>query len=105
MSGFEQLIEDAKDPAWVVGTNVEYGLYLEMGTRNHPPYPWLRPAISEVASKDADKIADNAESAEQLVAELALAIERKAKELTDSRNERPFRQSGNLSNSIEAVRL
>ena len=28
-----------------IGTNVKYGAYLEHGTINHPPYPWLFPAV------------------------------------------------------------
>ena len=28
-----------------IGTNVEYGKYLEFGTSHHPPYPWLFPAV------------------------------------------------------------
>ena len=28
-----------------IGTNVYYGKYLEFGTVNHPPYPWLFPAV------------------------------------------------------------
>lgn len=33
--------------AWV-GTNVEYGLYLELGTSRMRPYPFLRPALSAI---------------------------------------------------------
>ena len=28
-----------------IGTNVVYGKYLELGTVNHPPYPWLFPSV------------------------------------------------------------
>ena len=28
-----------------IGTNVLYGKYLELGTVNHSPYPWLFPAV------------------------------------------------------------
>ena len=28
-----------------IGTNVYYGKYLEFGTVNHPPYPWLFTAV------------------------------------------------------------
>ena len=33
---------------WVtrVGTNVKYGLFQELGTVNHPPFPYLRPAVA-----------------------------------------------------------
>ena len=28
-----------------IGTNVDYGEYLEFGTSRMPPYPWLFPAV------------------------------------------------------------
>uniref|UniRef100_A0A6M3KTR9 Putative tail protein n=1 Tax=viral metagenome TaxID=1070528 RepID=A0A6M3KTR9_9ZZZZ len=34
-----------------IGTNVYYGKYLEFGTVNHPPYPWLYPAVESEKSK------------------------------------------------------
>lgn len=36
---------DKNDVSARVGTNVEYGLYLEHGTSHMLPRPWLRPAI------------------------------------------------------------
>lgn len=35
---------------WVarVGTNVKYGIFQEVGTRFHPPHPYLRPALSSL---------------------------------------------------------
>ena len=35
-----------------VGTNVEYGLHLELGTRRIKPRPWLRPALAAVAGRE-----------------------------------------------------
>lgn len=35
----------------VVGTNVEYGKFLELGTRHIAPRPWLRPAFEKVKSQ------------------------------------------------------
>lgn len=32
------------------GTNVEYGIYQELGTRYHPPHPYLRPALQTVSN-------------------------------------------------------
>jgi len=37
---------DGDEPVVQVGTNVEYGAYLEFGTRYMPAYPWLEPALS-----------------------------------------------------------
>jgi len=34
-----------------VGTNVKYGLYLELGTSKMAPRPWLRRALAETAAK------------------------------------------------------
>ena len=34
-----------------VGTNVDYGRYLELGTRKILPRPWLRPALNAVARR------------------------------------------------------
>ena len=31
-----------------IGTNVRYGLFLELGTRHMAPRPWLRPAFNKV---------------------------------------------------------
>lgn len=37
----------AGEHAVYVGTNVEYGPYVELGTRNHAAQPFLRPAAEE----------------------------------------------------------
>jgi len=34
-----------------IGTNVEYGRYLELGTKRMAPRPWLRRALNEMTSK------------------------------------------------------
>lgn len=34
-----------------VGTNVEYGTFLEFGTQKMKPYPWLTPALNRNKSK------------------------------------------------------
>jgi len=36
---------DGNSISAVIGSNVFYGKYLEFGTVNHPPYPWLFPAV------------------------------------------------------------
>jgi len=37
-----------------IGTNVYYGTYLEHGTVNHPPYPFLFPAVESNRQKIID---------------------------------------------------
>lgn len=36
------------DARWRVGTNVQYALYLEFGTRRMAPRPFIRPVIEKV---------------------------------------------------------
>lgn len=38
---------DDSDKAAVIGTNVEYAPYVELGTRKQQPKPYLRPAIED----------------------------------------------------------
>ena len=42
---------DADDKECRVGTNLKYGLYLELGTRKLKARPWLRRALAETESK------------------------------------------------------
>ena len=123
LAGFSRLLSDLDDlrdlikasGGWVVGTSTEYGFWLEVGTRDMPAYPWLRPAVRDVVENEADQLADEAASTEGFVKRLALAIERQAKEnvSADRGNDRspgthpehPTRQSSTLVNSIKAVQL
>ncbi len=40
----------AKEQTVYIGTNVEYAVYVEMGTVNTKPQPYLKPAVIEHAS-------------------------------------------------------
>jgi len=47
-----EAIEDIKPDTvetdtWRIRVGAEYGVYLEKGTRNHPPYPFFEPAIRQ----------------------------------------------------------
>ena len=42
---------DANEKECRVGTNLKYGLYLELGTRKLKARPWLRRALAETESK------------------------------------------------------
>lgn len=88
---------EASSNGWVVGTNVEYAVYVEFGTRHMEAQPYLFKAAREVMA-GADSIADKASSTDDLVKRLALAIERRAKEHVAV-------DTGNLRSSIEARKL
>lgn len=66
---------------WVVGSNVEYSVYQEFGTSKMEAQPHLRPAVEQVMRSEADQLADQADSADELVKLIALAVERRTKEL------------------------
>ena len=42
---------DTRDDCAVIGTNVEYAPYVELGTSRHDPQPYLKPAITEHISE------------------------------------------------------
>lgn len=42
-----ELLDDAEGPFARVGTNLPYGLYLELGTRRMRPRPFLRRALDD----------------------------------------------------------
>ena len=41
------VIEQGEGNTMVVGTNVEYAPFVELGTRRADPYPYLKPAVTE----------------------------------------------------------
>lgn len=44
-----ELARDAKGLACFVGTNVDYAIFVELGTRFMPAQPYLRPALRALA--------------------------------------------------------
>lgn len=112
------------DVMYVTGTNVEYAVHLEAGTRGHPPYPFVRPAVSEFKANPERFIGKNADigiaeaamrGEEALVKTVALAFESQIKRNVTAAGggprspgtdpEHPRRQTGNLAASIRAVRI
>jgi hypothetical protein len=87
----------SESATWVVGTNVSYSVYVEFGTRHMAAQPYLRPAVEHVR-RNADSIAAAAETPAQLVAMLALEVERYAKRVVPV-------DTGNLRSSIRAVEV
>lgn len=64
---------------YVVGTNVEYSVYVELGTSKMEAQPYLFPAARE-AERNINRIAGSAQSVNEAVKRIALFIERRASE-------------------------
>jgi len=112
------------EPIYAVGSNVEYGVYLEFGTEDMPPYSWFRPAVREFERDPEGFIVDTTgypsidaiPDTQSLVEAVAAGLEGR---MTDNVNaqkasadrspgthpEHPKRDTGNLTASIQAVRL
>lgn len=108
----------------VVGTTVEYGIYLEMGTRHMPPYPWFRPAVREFKANPEQFIFNNTdfnsidaiETTEEMVETVGAALQNRMEDNVNAQDasrdrspgthpEHPSRDSGNLTASIMSVRI
>jgi hypothetical protein len=116
--------EYGQDPIYAVGTNVEYGVFLERGTEDMPAYPWFKPAIREFRRDPEGFIQDTTgfggideiQTTKQMVDAVATGL---ANRMTDNVNaqdasadrspgtdpEHPKRDTGNLTASIQAVRI
>jgi isopropylmalate/homocitrate/citramalate synthase len=97
VAGFEEAQAAAVDATWVVGTTVEYSVYVEFGTSKMAAQPYLRPAV-EAARRKADRVFERAESTDAAVKDLALLIEAEAKRRCPV-------DTGNLRASIRAERV
>lgn len=99
--GFDAVM-DALDYAeqgearYIVGSDVEYAIYVEFGTSRNQAQPYLRPAV-ERAVRKLDSIGTFA-SPDDVAQALALEVERQAK------MEAPV-DTGTLKNSITAQRI
>lgn len=95
---------------WVVGTRVEYAVFLEYGTRHMDPKPFMRPVIVEVSMHGPENFvdrhtrtsADDVDSIEEFLRVLALALERRIKEIITRKG---LIDTGTLRASIAAVPL
>lgn len=97
---FEQLSDFAtelRDTVYVTGTNVEYSVYVEFGTSRMQAQPFLFPAARRVI-RNPERYIGTPESGDELIRQLALAIEREAKQ------DAPV-DTGRLQASIEAERV
>lgn len=95
-----------KPSKWRVGTSVEYAVHLERGTSRMPPHPFLGPAVEDVMSNQADDIADNARTVDDVISGIAMAIEERAKHYATSNvPPGPDVDTGNLRSSIRAEKV
>lgn len=85
------------DAVYIVGTNVEYAAYVELGTSRMQAQPYLFPAAKRVSRSPGQHVGQ-VESVDDMVRKVALAIEREAKK-------RAPVDTGRLQNSIEATRV
>jgi len=108
LSGFDRLrqtlreeIADAETTVdYVVGSGVEYSVFLEFGTEDMDPKPFVRPAVDEVESR-LSQIADDADTADELVTKVALALEREIKQTITRKG---LIDTGTLRASVTAIR-
>lgn len=82
---------------YVVGTNVEYSVWVEMGTSSMAAQPYLRPAVRD-AERKIPQFAEQAGSTDELIKLIALHIERVAAEKAPV-------DTGNLMSSISTERV
>jgi hypothetical protein len=115
-SGFESAIEEVNDliddvqtgAEFVVGTGVNYAVFLEGGTSKMDAKPFFQPALNEVTLQGVDGfIAHNTETTvealgtlKQVLAALALAIERRVKEIITTKG---LIDTGTLRASVLAI--
>jgi hypothetical protein len=98
------------DVTWVTGSNVEYSVFLEFGTSKMDPKPVFQPAKAEVVSKGAEDFIDHntelsvgdIDSVNELVSTLALALERRVKEIIKRKS---LIDTGTYRASVVAVPL
>ena len=96
------------DRTVTVGSGVEYSVYLELGTSDMDPKPFFRPALGELrANGVAGFVREHTRttvealgSADQVVAALALALERRIKEIITRKG---LIDTGTLRASVLAV--
>jgi len=105
----EDLIDDLdSDREFLVGTGVEYSVFLEFGTSKMDPKPFFQPALNEVRLEGVEGfIAHNTrtsveaqDSLDDVLRVLALAIERRVKEIITRKG---LIDTGTLRASLIAV--
>lgn len=115
VADIESAIEEVEDiqerytggETWFVGSAVEYAIYLEFGTRDMDPKPFLRPALLAYQSSleaaiaaDTETTLDAIDSVDELVQTIAFGLERRIKRIIKGKG---LIDTGALRASIAAV--
>jgi hypothetical protein len=116
VGGFEQALDEVDDTLddlktaqrYLVGTNVEYAIYLEAGTSKMDAKPFFAPAINEVRLQGVDGFirhntktsVEQLDTVNRVLQVLALALERRIKEIITQKG---LIDTGTLRASIVAV--
>lgn len=126
-SGVIQSLRNLEDqvgsePVYLVGSNKEYGVFLEFGTSKMQAYPWLRPALKEFENRGETFLkqtigasVEDADSTDEVVQLVALALEARMSDNADANRNttrspgvesgHPKRVTGELVNSIQAIKV
>jgi hypothetical protein len=116
LEGFRNLIDALNDlearldsdTTWLVGTAVNYSVFLELGTSDMDPKPFFRPALGELRAKGVGGfIRDNTnttlealDETDEVVAAVAFGLERRIKEIITRKD---LIDTGTLRASVLAV--
>lgn len=96
LTGGCDIVSD-KSQGWIIGTNVEYAVYVHFGTSKQRAQPYLFPAAEKVIAR-SDQYWQQSSNVNEFIRKLAMEIERVAKHYCPV-------DTGNLMNSIEAEKL
>lgn len=122
---FRELEDEIDDDGvtYVAGSAVEYGVYLEFGTEDMPPYSWFRPAVREfkanpetfIVERTGYSSIDDIPNTKAVVQAVAVALqsqmENNVSAVSSSNRspgvdpDHPKRDTGTLVNSISAQRI
>jgi hypothetical protein len=92
---------------WLVGTAVEYSIYLEFGTSDMNPKPFVRPALlvyranlEAAIATDTQTTLEEIGSADELVRTTAFGLERRIKRIITQKG---LIETGTLRASVKAI--
>jgi hypothetical protein len=114
MASLQETIDNLQDDiettvTWVTGTAVEYAIYLEFGTRDMDPKPFVRPAarvyesnLEAAIAADTNTTLQAIDDADQLVKVVAFGLERRIKKIITAKG---LVETGTLRASVRAVPL